>query len=160
MREIVLTRGQIVMVDDEDYDHLIGCGPWFSAAGHDTTYAVRNLRSDATSKSGDEALMHRAIIRPASGLEVDHRDGNGLNNQRHNLRVATHAQNQQNQGPNRRNTSGYKGVHKHQNKWEAKISVDNARIYLGVFNTPQEAALAYNAAALDYHGEFARLNEV
>jgi hypothetical protein len=105
--------------------------------------------------------MHRFIMGMSFGdrKKIDHRDGNGLNNQRHNLRPATHAQNMCNYKKPATNTSGYKGVtwHKQHAKWQAKIRVDGKRLSLGTFGSPEEAYAAYCKAANDLHGEFARV---
>jgi len=91
---------------------------------------------------------------------VDHRNGNGLDNRRQNLRQATHAQNLANQKLSSRNVSGYKGVSRNRNldRWTATISPAGRSVYLGSFDTPQDAARAYDAAAVEHYAEFARLN--
>jgi hypothetical protein len=96
-------------------------------------------------------------------VEVDHRDGNGLNNRRRsNLRVCSHSQNGANQKKHKNNTSGFKGVVLYKDNrsrpWCARIKVEGRHIYLGYFATPDEAAKAYDAAAIRLHGEFARTN--
>jgi hypothetical protein len=104
--------------------------------------------------------MGRAILNAPAGMIVDHRDGDGLNNQRENLRLCTHSQNMQNRRLQRNNRSGYKGVYwiKAQGVWAARITVNRVPINLGRFDTAEQAARAYDEAALKYHGEFARLN--
>ena len=89
--------------------------------------------------------------------EIDHRDGNGLNNQLANLRVATRAENARNMGTRKNNTSGLKGVHwdKAREKWLAQIMVKGRHIYLGRFDTAQAAHLVYLEAAKHHFGEFA-----
>jgi len=107
-------------------------------------------------------FMHREIAK-RMGLdlsnEIDHKDNNGLNNRRENLRTATHAQNNQNKGKSKNNTSGYKGVNweKRRNKWRARIYFNKNYIHLGYFNDIEEAAKAYEKAAKKYHGKFARI---
>ncbi len=129
--------------------------------GGRTWYAYRNGRRD--DGCSFVITMHGEVARLV-GLQIldciDHRDGNGLNNQRHNLRPATTAQNSRNRGRCRNNTSGYKGVtwYKPQRKWLASISIDGRRKHLGYFASKLDAALAYDAAAREYHGDFARLN--
>jgi hypothetical protein len=93
-----------------------------------------------------------------STILVDHKDNNGLNNQKYNLRVCTQWQNLRNSTRRSNNTSGFKGVSRFRNKWISRIRTDEGRICLGTFNTPEEAAIAYDEAALKYHGEFANLN--
>jgi len=110
--------------------------------------------------------MHRLIVERrglnVQGVDVDHVDGNGLNNQFCNLRVATRSQNNVNSNKPDTNTSGYKGVYPHStvNKWVAQIGVDGHRQYFGYFDDPQAAARAYNEAALKHYGEFACLNSL
>lgn len=106
--------------------------------------------------------MHRFIMQDPVGIEIDHWDGNTLNDRRFNLRRATVDQNRQNRGKSKTNTSGYKGVHfcKSNGKWAAQISVNKKRKGLGYFSTKEEAALAYNSAAVRFHGEFAWLNTI
>jgi hypothetical protein len=104
--------------------------------------------------------MHRVIMNAPSGMLVDHRDGNGLNNQKSNLRICNRKQNQQNRPMNSNNKSGYKGVcwNKRSNKWRSGIRVDNKDIFLGSFFCLVKAAKAYDEAAKKYFGEFAYLN--
>jgi len=104
-------------------------------------------------------VMERKLQRPILIEElVDHIDGDKLNNQRDNLRVATDSQNVCNKRMQRNNTTGYRGVQKSGKKWSAGIDVNGIHTHLGVFATPEEAAQAYDVAALHYHGEYARLN--
>jgi len=93
-------------------------------------------------------------------LSIDHVDGNGLNNQKANLRVASHAENCANRRINRNNTSGFKGVSKNKERWQAYIRVAYRQIHLGYFDTPEEAAEAYDRAAIAYFGEFAKTNKM
>jgi len=94
--------------------------------------------------------------------EIDHKNTNKLNNLENNLRICTRPQNQQNSNIRSNNSSGYKGVawHKYTNKWLAKLKKNNVEIHLGYFDDAKDAAKAYNAAAIQYFGEFARINEV
>jgi len=101
--------------------------------------------------------MHRLIMGNPQGMEVDHINGNGLDNRRCNLRVVTTSQNQANQHA-RRGRSSFKGVFKQRSRWRARIHVQQKGINLGSFLTEEEAARAYDAAALHYFGEHACLN--
>lgn len=92
------------------------------------------------------------------GTTVDHIDGDPLNNRRKNLRYATPLQQVHNTRRRRDNTSGYKGVGLHKGRWRARIMVRCRRLHLGYFDSPEEAARAYDVAAREHFGEFARVN--
>lgn len=94
--------------------------------------------------------------------DLDHIDGNGLNNHPDNLREATHTENMQNRRKHRNNTSGYKGVSwiRRYGKWQATISVNGKNINLGRFDCKVEAARAYNQAAIQHYGDRAELNKL
>lgn len=122
----------------------------------------------ATKIMGKRVTLHRMLLPNAK--EIDHANGDGLDNRRENLRACTHAQNQQNRSKFKNNRSGYCGVYfdgytrnKRKNNprikpWVAQIVAYGKRHRLGYFKKPEEAAEAYDRAALLYHGEFARLN--
>ncbi len=105
--------------------------------------------------------LHRLITDAPTNYDVDHIDRDGLNNRRDNLRVCTHSQNLCNQHGTR-GSSKYKGVYwnKNQRRWIAYIKTNGKQVRLGSYRDENKAAEAYNCAALNYHGEFARLNEV
>lgn len=160
MKMISLTRGQVAIVDDADHAEL-ACHLWQAHRGpHDTTwYAVR-----ATVVDGHKTKlrMHRVLMGATRGVEVDHRNGNGLDNQRLNLRLATGSQNQRHRiRPTRpKMASSFKGVswEAQWKRWRARILVDGKRIHLGTFRSEIEAAKTYDAAALRHFGEFAAPN--
>jgi len=102
--------------------------------------------------------MHRLIMDAPDGTDVDHRNMDRVDNRRSNLRLATRAENLRNQGLSRNNTSGFKGVSRLDGKWRAEIRVKWKLIYLGLFDDKVEAARAYDTAAKEHFGEFARLN--
>lgn len=105
--------------------------------------------------------MHRQIIGVTDPkIQVDHKEGIGLDNQRKNIRQCVHQENVMNQGISSSNKSGFKGVcmEKGSKKWRAAIKKDGKRIHLGLFSDKIDAAKAYNDAAKKYHGEFAHLN--
>lgn len=106
--------------------------------------------------------LHRAVMNVVGDEWVDHRDGNGLNNRRHNLRLATKNQNAWNQRTPSDSSCGYKGVsfYSRTGRYRAGIGHNSRVHHIGYFDTPEAAALAYNAKALELFGEFARLNEV
>lgn len=144
----------VALVDDEDYEKVINYGPWALSDG----YAVYNFRGN----KGVVVAMHN-LVKPISNDKYnEHKDRNRLNNQKENLRDATIGQNNCNKTKYTNNTSGYKGVFRDKvyNKWFARITIDGKNIYLGGFHDKDEAALAYNVAAVKYHGEFAVLNTV
>ena len=155
-RIIELTQGQVTRVDAEDYERVIAhswCAQWdpkakqFKASG--------NIRVDGTFRY---ITMHRFIMNAPRGIEVDHANGDTLDNRRKaNLRFASHAQNSRNRRTRGDNTSGVKGVHwnKESQKWRARIMVDGKRILIGDFSDLQAARTAYNDRAKELHGEFA-----
>lgn len=153
MKEISLTRGFVTLVDNEWYDHLNQWKWQANTAGKsDLVYAVRK---------GMRIIMHRVIMGAPKGMEVDHIDGNGLNNQCHNLRLATHSQNLQNRRASRSGVSPYRGVswHNQAHKWQVHIKPPAGKNKnLGYFASEIDAAKAYDKAANEYFGEFARLN--
>jgi hypothetical protein len=150
---------QVVLVDDEDYEELSKY-TWVVSKGQKTLYANRSFMINYVTTI---IPMHRAIM----GLEkgdrrtVDHIDGNGLNNQKYNLRICTKKENSRNIVKNEsdsKKTSKYKGVFKRNNLYFAVIMVDYKYISLGSFRKEEDAALAYDLAALKYFGEFASTN--
>ncbi len=157
------------MVDDADFEWL---NQWKWTATNRNRPHRKTLyaeRKDVTVASKPGISIHRLIMNTPSGLFTDHIDGNGLNNQRANLRICTQSQNQMNTGPKAigRNktgvkTSKYKGVwwNKDSGKYESQIKTAAGTIWHGKFIVEDDAARAYNEAAKIHYGEFARLNEV
>ena len=162
MKQIPLTQGKVALVDDADYDRLMAMGKWhYTAQG----YAARSYgykRESDGRRSNKTILMHRMVFNTSEGMDTDHIDNDKLNNQRNNLRVCTRSENKQNCGKRCNNTSGYKGVSwsKSKKRWQVFIWIKYKQINLGIFTDKIEAAKVYNEAALKYHGEFARLNEI
>lgn len=155
MKEIPLTKGFVALVDDADYERLNQWKWYASLSCRGKFYARRNIILENGKRGG--IYMHKQIV-GNDCEEVDHKDGNSMNNQRANLRPCLMCKNRQNMSLSRRNTSGFKGVTKFREKWRARIVVDKEEKRLGVFNSAIEAAIAYNDAALKYHGEFSNLN--
>jgi hypothetical protein len=160
-KEIKLTQGKVAIVDDDMYDYLNQWKWCLRPTGNGIFYAIRGFRNRKKSKV-KSISMHRQIMNPDKGYVIDHIDGNTLNNQKINLRICTQSQNCSNQKISIKNTTGFKGVrfNKINNKYYSKITVNRKNIYLGGFIDPIDAARAYNAAALKYHGEFANLNKI
>lgn len=149
MKRIKLTQGKFALVDDADYE-MLNKWKWCAIKSGKNFYAQRY----------HSIIMHREILQTPKGLETDHIDGNGLNNQRSNLRIATHSQNGKNRGKCNNNTSGFKGVswNKKNKRWQANIKINGKRKYLGEFTSKELAHIAYCEACTKYHGEFANLN--
>ena len=171
MKYIELTQNKKAMVDDEDFEWLNSFKWYYHCAkrktGRKTGYAMRDvsLGFDKNHKRlWKHIYMHREINKTPEDMLTDHQDGNGLNNQRFNLRTATRSLNGFNRGRDNNNASSdiYKGVywHKQISRWYSRIAFNGKDKYLGTFDTARDAAKAYNLAALEYHGEFARLNNV
>jgi HNH endonuclease len=158
MRYIPLTQGQFTIVRDCWFEELSKY-KWFALKVKNTFYACRRERGTHFGKRGT-ILMHRVITSAPEGMEVDHRDRNGLNNDDDNLRLVPHMKNAWNRRMLSTNTSGFKGVwwSKRRSKWCAEILENNRKHILGFFVLKIDAAFAYNKAALLYHGEFASLN--
>ena len=158
-REIPLTQGHVAIVDDVDYE-LVEPYKWRiqTVSGRRTGGYARSHK-----KVGDRyatVLMHRLILDAPKGLQVDHANGDGLDNRRCNLRLATREQQGYNRALGSNNTSGYKGVSwfKRQGKWHAGLVYKGESIHLGYHDTPEDAANAYDEAARRYYGKFACTN--
>jgi hypothetical protein len=164
---IPLTRDQIAIIDDEDAD-LVDDG-WYTLTCRSTSYTIHYACRQAPSPGGRRALilLHRVILERMLGRKleradvVDHINLDGLDNSRSNLRLASNQENQRNKRVTCiRKSSHFKGVtwHKHTGKWQARIAVNKQSKYLGVFKTEEEAAKAYDIAAIQLFNEFALLN--
>ncbi len=156
---VPLTRGYEAVIDAADV-HLVDGYNWCAHLDRRSDGTIRAVYAVRTAYDGIKRLirMHRIIIDAPHGFEADHISGDGLDNRRANLRVATKSQNIRNQGKQSTNTSGFKGVSfsRATGKWQASIGVDAKQRYLGVYNTPEEAHAAYARASAELHGEFGR----
>lgn len=162
MKKIQLTQNYETIVDNK-YFEILSESNW--RIGHKNNR--KNLYARRTIYLNSKRIvqpMHRYLMKlegyNISGKDIDHKDGNGLNNQISNLRLCNKTQNGGNRKISINNTSGYKGVSKKRNakKWESSIKYNQKSIYLGLFSNKIDAAKAYDIAAVKYFGEFAKLN--
>lgn len=151
MKKIKLTKGKYALVDNEDFDYLNQFKWYYLPPKHYTSYAMRR-------NAGKTVYMHREIQKPPKGLFVDHINGDGLDNRRSNLRIATQAQNQANQRIKKVGTSGVVGVYfekkSYQNPWVAMFSKNNKWTYIGRFPTKEEAIEARTNTVMRERKEF------
>lgn len=152
--KIPLTKNRFAFIDRQDYDKI---KQWKWTCGGSITkkfYARRYSK-------GKTIYMHRQIM-DFPDLEVDHVNGNTLDNRRKNLRIATHTENSKNRMVNKNSSSQLKGIwwYEKLKRWQVYIKTDRKRKYLGVFKDKILASKAYNDAALKYHGKYAKFNKV
>lgn len=161
MKKIPLTQGRFTLVDDADHEQL-NQRKWYAYQDRNMWYARHNSQPYENKRLS--ILMHRVILglRHGDGKQVDHIDGDGLNNQRSNLRICTNTQNQHNRRQRVTGRSKYKGVvwHKQSKRWVAQIRYHPNNIHIGSFDTEEEAAEAYNEKAKELRGEYAFLNDL
>lgn len=152
MKQISLTQGLITLVDDEDFKYLSQFKWHITTGFNGKRYAVRYK----------DIRMHREIMKAPKNKLVDHIDGDTFNNQKSNLRICTKGENNRNVSVRKDNKFGFKGVNYRvsHRKFRAYISTGEKILHLGYYETPIEAAKAYNEAAIKYHGEFAGLNVI
>ena len=156
MKEIILTKGYVALVDDCDYEK-VAIHSWYAAT---TTYRADGTPRIYAAKGTNPCYMHRFILQAAKLTMVDHIDGNTLNNQRANLRLCTNAENSRNSKGTKGTTSKYKGVHFRRagQDWLAQITCNYKNIYIGIYKTEVLAAKAYDQKAKELFGAFARCN--
>lgn len=152
MKLIPLTQGQFAQVNDEDFEWL-NQWKWTADKSYSTFYAVRI-------EEGKKVYMHRRIMNTPIGFECDHKDRNGLNNLRVNLRNTTHRQNLTNTSVRKGCSSKFKGVcfNLKRQVFQSYISAEGKHIYLGFSKDEITAARLYDIAAKKYFGEFANIN--
>lgn len=160
MIEIPLTRGKVALIDDDDAEAVLAFQWHAHRNSKDLWYAMQTVKHRST---GSAIYLHRVILNAPPETKVDHKNGDGLDNRRANLRIATHAENLRNSGLSSNNSSGFKGVsfvrHRFLSKpWHARIMLNRKQTHLGYFATAEDAARAYDAKAKELFGEFARVN--
>ena len=155
-RTIHLTQGKISLVSDDDFDTVMA-HKWHAVNFHGHWYAMTNVRADGRQKG---LLMHRVLLNPPPSYDIDHINGDGLDNQRDNLRLATRSQNLANSCRHNDSSSPWKGVYwdKGAGKWRAHIRINGKKKCIGNFTTAEDAAKAYDAEAIRLFGDFAKPN--
>lgn len=155
MKEIPLSRGYVALVDDADAARVLAGGPWHASRRGRQVYAQRHLPL-----AGDRRTTQQLHTFLTDWPLVDHANGNGLDNRRVNLRSATVSQNNANAQLRTDSTSGRKGVtwHRPRRRWQAQIQAAGRKRHLGYFGSVDEAAQAYDTAARELFGEYARVN--
>lgn len=156
-KEIKLTKGFVAIIDDEDYERVSKINWQASKKSYDKHYARGSTYKG--NRKNNYFLLHRFILNAPKGKDVDHINGDTMDNRKENLRICTHQENCRNADRKKRKCS-YKGVRKVSgtNKYSAYIKIEEKQKYLGMFHTQEDAAAAYNMAALRYFKEFAKLN--
>jgi hypothetical protein len=142
MKRIPLTQGKSAIIDNADFA-VVSRFKWYALNVKGIFYAVRNVRGERRGT----VFMHRDIMRTPPGKETDHRNGDGLDNRRRNLKICTHAENGANRPRvNRNNTTGSRGVYRKADKWQAQIMRNGKSIYLGLFSRKSDAVAAVKKA--------------
>jgi hypothetical protein len=164
MKLIPLTQGKFAQVDDEDYEYL-NQWKWCADTSDQKVFYAKRIHyiEGGKGKIRRKISMHRLIMKVEKpNILIDHKDHDGLNNQKYNLRVATYSQNSMNVTSYKKSTSEYLGVHWdiESKKWKAAIKIKGKQLNLGRYLDEKLAAKAYNTAAIKHYGEFANLNKI
>lgn len=158
VRGIPLTRGKIAIVDAEDFEWL-NQWKWCALKGKYTFYAMRIVEKKGIKFS---FLMHREILKLKKGDKIitDHKNRNGCDNRKNNIRTVTITINNHNSRLQRNNSSGYRGVSwkKDKQKWKAYLMVNNKQVHLGYFTDIKSAALAYDNKVIEIRDMYASTN--
>lgn len=157
MKLIELTRGKTTLVDDDVYEWASKF-KWSASKNRHTFYAVRSVTTHGKRRA---IYLHREIVKPMGNEQVDHLDGDGLNNLRVNLRPCSQTENQRAfKRKAVKRTSRFRGVswNKEDSRWKAGLRTGKILFYLGYFSDEEKAARAYDRKALELFGEFAHLN--
>lgn len=168
-KEIQLSNGHTVLVDDEDYEWLNQWKWQYGSGGYAVRKEYLGYHYLGYKKKGKDITksipMHRLIMGVIDNpdVQIDHINGNPSDNRKENLRICTNAQNCRNRNkPNMETSSKYKGVsyYKATNSWSAHIKLNYKKTHIGYYTLEEAAAMAYNVMAKLYHGEFAKLNDI
>lgn len=153
--QLVLNRGHVALLDSDDLKAVIAAGGWYVRYSGASIYVARNIPLPNGKRTTQ--FLHTFLT---GWPLVDHRNGDGLDNRRSNLRPATRSENARNRRPHRNNSSGFKGVSFHitKRRWGAAIKAGGLQQHLGYFPSSEATARAYDAAAVELHGAFARTN--
>lgn len=145
---------RIILIDKTDWK-LVSQYRWHVVNWHGILYAITNVMVDGKQNT---IKMHRLILKAPRHLQVDHINKNGLDNRRHNIRLCTASQNRYNQKQRKDSSHPFKGIGRWRKRWAAFIRKDGKSIRVGVYDTPIEAAKAYDGKARELFGEFAATN--
>lgn len=156
---IPLTKGKYTLVDDRDYGYLMGW-KWQVLEGKRGRYCAKRSSARKRGEKRKNIYMHRIIMHYDGNMDIDHINGNALDNRRSNLRICTRSQNHHNAGLRSDNKSGYRGISwREDNKtWAARIDFNNTSKHLGCFENIEDAVLARREAEEQYVGEFSFSN--
>lgn len=156
MKEILLSKGFAAIIDDDDFERVSKFKWYTRSNGGSKFYAATGTPGDSNKK----IYLHRFILEAPSNLQVDHINGNTMDNRKENLRLCTIQENLR----NKKASGQYKGaIYAGKGRdlakpWSARISHEGKNLYLGYYATAEEAAKAYDKAAKELYGEFAQLN--
>ena len=154
MKKLRLTNGKYTLIDSEVHKSISA----FSWNCSRNGYACRAAK---IGNKWTRVYMHRELARTPKGMSTDHINGNRLDNRKKNLRVCTHSENCKNRGNRIDNKTGYKGVFPYGNgRFRVKIKLDGKMLHVGLYDTADQAARAYNRKAKELFGKYARLNKL